>query len=154
MKQGPNFKRIEDNMRSGTLAGHQYLGEDTRSLADIILHDQLLLGTLELNNHDFAERLRYFSNQVAQVAGTKIVDEKFKVEREEHKGEILCPFADNVRAIKAVTRLTNLELNKTVLWSDLNIHLIETHGFFEGYGAPFRIDPAEYAEVLEIKKLN
>ncbi|HBN96303.1 MAG TPA: hypothetical protein DDZ66_08375 [Firmicutes bacterium] len=151
MKQGPNFKRIEDNMRSGPLAAHQFLGTDTRTLADVILHDQLLLEPLGLTNQDISDRMRYFTDKLADNPGPKNVDHKFRVEREEHKGRILCPFADNVQASKSITRVTNMESGKTVVWSDLNIHLIASHGFYEGYGAPFRVDPAEYAEVLEIK---
>ena len=154
MKQGPNSKRIEDNMRSGPLAAHQFLGTDTRTLSDIILHDQLLLESLGLTNQDISERMHYFTEQLKANPGPRVVDNKFMAEREEHKGAILCPFADNVQASKSITRVTNIELRKTVMWSDLNIHLIGTHGFYEGYGAPFRVDPAEYAEVLEINKLK
>jgi len=151
VKQGPDLKRIEDNMRSGALAGHQFLGTDTRTLADIIHQDQLLLEPLGLTHHNIAERMRYFTDQATERPGPVFVDGKFRVEREEHKGGILCPFADNVQASKSITQVTNTETGETVTWSDLNIHLIAEHGFYEGHGAPFRVDPAKYAEVLEIK---
>jgi len=139
-------------MRSGTLAAHQFLGSDLRSLADIILHDRLLLEPLGLTNEDLAERMRYFTEQATESQVPQVVDGKFEVEREEHKGSILCPFADNFQASKSIIRVRNLETDKSVVWSDLNIHLIEEHGFYEGYGAPFRIDPVEYAQVLEVQK--
>lgn len=139
-------------MRSGTLAAHQFLGSDLRSLADIILHDRLLLEPLGLTNEDLAERMRYFTEQATESQVPQVVDGKFEVEREEHKGSILCPFADNFQASKSIIRVKNLETDKSVVWSDLNIHLIEEHGFYEGYGAPFRIDPVEYAQVLEVQK--
>ncbi|NMB00567.1 MAG: hypothetical protein GX971_03465 [Firmicutes bacterium] len=150
MKQGPNFRRIEENMRFGPLAAHQFLGTDSRSLADIILYDQLVLEQLSLTNQDIYERMRYFTEQVVGDGERRVVEDKFWVEREEHKGNILCPFADNYQASKSITRVHNLELGKTVFWSDLNIHLIAYHGFYEGFGAPFRIDPLECVEVLEI----
>ncbi|MDI9484951.1 MAG: hypothetical protein QM372_05730 [Bacillota bacterium] len=152
MKQGPDLKRIEDNMRSGLLAAHQFLGTDLRTLADIIFQDRLLLEPLGLTARAIAERMRYFSEQAEEGQGPKVVDGKFEVEREEHKGSILCPFADNVQASKSITRLKNLETGMSVIWSDLNIHLIEEHGFFEGHGAPFRIEPVEIAQVLEVQK--
>lgn len=152
MKQGPNFQRIEENMRFGPLAAHQFLGTDTRSLADIILHDQLVVEQLHLTNQDIYERMRYFTEQVAGDGDIQIVDGKFKVEREEHKGNILCPFADNFQTTKSLTKVYNLELGKEVVWSDLNIHLIAYHGFYEGTGAPFRLDPLELVEILEISK--
>nr|NLJ03137.1 hypothetical protein [Bacillota bacterium] len=59
MKQGPDLKRIEDNMRSGLLAAHQFLGTDLRTLADIIFQDRLLLEPLGLTARAIAERMRY-----------------------------------------------------------------------------------------------
>lgn len=151
MKQGPDLRRIEDNMRTGTLAAHQFLGTDRRALADIILQDQLLLEQLGLTNQALAERMRFFTDQAAEK-GFKVVDKRFQVEREEHKGTIPCPFADNFNAAKSITKVSNLQTGGEVIWSDLNIHLIEEHGFYEGYGSPFRVDPMAYADVLEIKK--
>ncbi|NLJ81061.1 MAG: hypothetical protein GX335_08560 [Firmicutes bacterium] len=150
MKQAPDFLRIEENMRTGPLAAHDFLGSDERSLAAIIYHDRLLLEQLGLTAKDFAQRMRYFSSKAGADAGPQIVDGKFAVERAEYIGRILCPFADNFQAPKAVITVVNKELGKKVVWSDLNVHLIEEHGFFEGEGAPFRIEPSFYAEVLEI----
>lgn len=150
MKQGPSLGRIEENMRSGPLAAHQFLGTDTRTLADIILYDQLFLEQLGLTNQAIYERMRYFTDKAGGLMGPLVIDNTFKVECEEHKGSILCPFADNYQAAKSITRVLNLKSGKMVAWSDLNIHLIACHGFYEGLGAPFRIDPAEFAEVLEV----
>lgn len=150
MKQGPSFKRIEDNMRSGPLAAHQFLGTDLRTLSDIIHQDQLVLEPLGLTNADIADRMAYFTDQAEEGAGPKRVDGKFEVEYQEHKGSVLCPFSDNCQATKSITRVTNLQSGKTVQWSELNIHLIDKHGFYEGEGSPFRVDPVEFAEVLEI----
>jgi hypothetical protein len=33
-------------------------------------------------------------------------------------------------------------------WSDLNIHLIAKHGFFEGKGSAFRIEPKELISTI------
>ncbi|MHC5179457.1 MAG: hypothetical protein ACYSOS_02915 [Planctomycetota bacterium] len=33
-------------------------------------------------------------------------------------------------------------------WTDLNIHMIAEHSFFEGTGAFFRIEPAEIISIL------
>ena len=136
MKQGPDLRRIEDNMRSGTLAAHQFLGSDLRSLADIILHDRLLLEPLGLTNEDLGERMRYFTEQATESQVPQVVDGKFEVRAGGAQGGILCPFADNFQASKSIIRVKNLETDKSVVWSDLNIHLIEEHGFYEGWAEP------------------
>ncbi len=35
-------------------------------------------------------------------------------------------------------------------WTDLSIHLIETHAFFQGKGSAFRLEPAELAAFLKL----
>lgn len=136
-------------MRTGLLAVHCFLGTDGRSLAQILHEDQLLVERLGLSHELIAQRLHSFSSRA--VEGRKLILEGyFEVEREEHKGSILCPFAHGFQAGKSITRVHNLRLGKGLAWSDLNIHLIAEHGFYEGIGAPFRLDPAECAEVLEI----
>jgi hypothetical protein len=42
----------------------------------------------------------------------------------------------------------NLRTGKTIRWSLLGIHMIEEHGFFEGRGATFRLDPKELVNVV------
>ena len=51
---------------------------------------------------------------------------------------------------KTIVTVRNLRLRKEITFSDLNIHLIAAHGFYEGKGSPFRLEPVELAQVLEI----
>lgn len=151
MKQGPDFARIEENMRIGTQAVHGFMGTDHRTLTDVIREDQLRLKHLGIDNQTIAERMRYFTELGKQQMGTAfVVDGRYQVETDEHKGSIPCPFAHNYQADKCNTRLTCLRTGRTIVWSDLNIHLIEEHGFFEGSEAPFRIDPQTIVELLGI----
>jgi hypothetical protein len=47
-----------------------------------------------------------------------------------------------------VTTLRRTDSGQTVQWSDLSIHFIGTHTFFEGKGSFFRIEPAELVRAL------
>lgn len=136
-------------MRTGPLAAHGFLGEDPRSLAHIIQADGLILERLGLTGKDLAARMRFFTEQGRRYMGAQVmVDGNYMVQTEEHKGMILCPFAHNHQEQKDITALTNLSTGKTVRWSSLNIHFIDEHGFFEGRGAEFRLEPDEIAEIL------
>jgi hypothetical protein len=44
----------------------------------------------------------------------------------------------------------NKKLDKKVFFTDLQIHLIEKHGFYQGKGSSYRLEPAELAEILEV----
>jgi hypothetical protein len=35
-----------------------------------------------------------------------------------------------------------------IRWSDLSLHFIEAHGFFQGKGSPFRLEPRGLVEAL------
>ena len=52
------------------------------------------------------------------------------------------------RFAKRVTTIKLTESGEAISWSDLNIHLIEEHGFFEGKGSAFRIEPGELVRVI------
>ena len=41
-----------------------------------------------------------------------------------------------------------LRLDRTLSFSELNIHLIEKHSFYAGEGSPYRIDPAAAAAIF------
>jgi hypothetical protein len=47
-----------------------------------------------------------------------------------------------------VTTVELLDTSSTIRWSDLNIHLIAEHGFFEGKGSSFRIEPARLVAAI------
>jgi len=46
----------------------------------------------------------------------------------------------------------NLRSGEHVTYTEMNIHMIEAHGFYEGAGSPFRQEPAMLARVLEIPR--
>jgi hypothetical protein len=66
----------------------------------------------------------------------------------EVKGRIPCPWPHAGSYAKRVTTMEDTKTGREILWSDLNIHLIAEHNFFEGRGSPFRIDPQKIIEMI------
>lgn len=152
MAQDPLMQRIQDNMREGPLANYRFLGNDHRDLADIIRDDHLLVTKLGVSHGAIAKRLKYFAMiAVDQLECATIVD-GYKIRAQEHKGTVPCPFHDNHHCPKQIFTVTNLETGKSISWSALNIHLIERHSFYEGRGAPYRVDPAQVVRVLRVEE--
>ena len=151
MKQSPELQHIQDNMQPGILSAEGFLGYDTRNLSDILAEDSSTVERLGITDKAIAERMRYFTEKGKSGLGNPVVvNQIFQVTVEDHRGFIPCPFSDNFSAEKRNTRVVNLITNRSVQWSDLNVHMIEKHGFYEGNGSFFRIEPAEVVEVLMV----
>jgi hypothetical protein len=66
------------------------------------------------------------------------------------RGKLPCPFGDKGFFRKTSVTLKKISTNEQLAWSDLALHLIEAHGFYQGKGSPFRLDPANIAKILEL----
>jgi len=128
-----------------------FLGTDRRSLAEIIRADEEELKKLNLTHQAIAERMGYFREAGKKGLGEFVkLAPHFEALCEITRGFIPCPFGEHARHRKTIVIVRNLRLQKEITFSDLNIHLIAAHGFYEGKGSPFRLEPAELAQVLEI----
>lgn len=150
MKLTPEERRIEENMQPGNISANGFLGQDTRNLTDIIRSDQVTVDQLGLSHQQIANRLRTLTDKGKAGLGRPVIleDEALSVTVEDYRGMIPCPFQDHISHDKRLTTCTTLKDRRTVRWSDLNIHMIEAHGFYEGRGSPFRIEPETVAAVL------
>ncbi len=151
MKQSPELELIQKNMMPGALSAHGFIGEDSRNLADIILADLNSLQRIGITQEALADKMQAMTDTGLQGLGRPVsMDKYFEIEVEDYKGEIPCPFKDNVKAKKRHTSVKRLDTGAMIRWTDLNIHMIREHGFFEGYGSPYRLDPAELAQFLSM----
>ncbi len=151
MKQSPEFDIIQKNMLPGTLSAHGFIGEDTRNLIDIIRDDAKSLGQIEIACEALADRMQEITDFGMQGLGRPMsFKESFEIEVEDYKGKIPCPFKDNVNLDKRQTRVRRLDTGVIMRWTDLNIHMIKQHGFFEGHGSVYRLDPIELARFLKL----
>jgi hypothetical protein len=150
MKMTPEFQKAQENMKPGVITADGFMGNDDRNLIDIIIEDEELLSTLNITFDSIVEKLRYFKEKGEKGLGEPItVDEHWEVQVGEARGHLPCPFEDGIFR-KVVTKVTNLKNNESIIYSDLSIHLIEKHHFFQGKGSPFRLDPTKIKRVLEL----
>lgn len=154
MKMSPHYTRAQANMQPGVITADGFLGDDHRSLADIIEADEEQFSRLDLSFQDVADRLRHLIEEGRKGLGEPVtVDGKWIVTISEARGRLASPFEDGVfRKINAtiVTARNGQPQGTPLLVSDLSLHLLEKHHFLEGKGAPFRLEPAELKRVLEL----
>ena len=151
MKQTVQMERIQRNMAPGVLTRDGFLGSDRRKLIDILIGDDAEVKRLDLDHRDIAAAMRRLRTASAQGLGEFIkVPPRFEVRVESVRGKLPCPFGHPGLLGKTNITVRNLERRREVTFTDLHIHLIEAHGFYEGKGSPYRLEPRELVEILEV----
>ena len=149
MKESPQDKKLEEMLRSSKLVSGGFMGSDTRSVSEIIDSDIAEISKSGFTTRQIAVRMKEITNRAIPGLGNWAeIDNKRLVKVDEAKGSLVCPWPHPGRFAKRVTNVKVIETGQIIKWSDLNIHLIEEHGFFEGRGAAFRIEPGELIEII------
>jgi len=152
MKQTPQMKKIQENMRPGVLTLRGFLGADTRDLVEILEGDAAEVRRIGTTHRAIADRMRYLRDQGMRGLGEFIdVEPHFEVRVDSVRGGIPSPFGDAGLIRKTNTTVRNKVLGREIFYTDVNIHLIGDHGFYEGRGSLFRMEPHELAEILEVE---
>jgi len=143
MKRNPSLATVRQRMAPGRLSGTGFLGDDERPLDEIIAADLAELDEAGLAPGQVADLLDEL-HRVAD-AGLEAPQPAFGgraiAEVVEGMGRISCPFACGVRSHKAVVHVKAGSLD--VRFTPLHAHLIREHGFFQGRGSEFRLEPRD-----------
>ena len=149
MKRSPEAKRIEDVLRCSRIVAGGFLGIDKRILEEIIETDAALLNKLGTTAPRIAARMREITERGKAGLGTSVkFDEKRQVVVDENRGQTVCPWPHVGGYQKTITTVRRLDTGATARWSDLSLHFIEAHGFFQGKGSAFRVEPEDLVAVL------
>lgn len=152
MKQSPQLQKAQNAMRPGVITRDGFLGHDTRNLVDILIEDEAEVQRLNLTHAEIAQRMIELRDAGMRGLGDFInVEPHFEVKVDTVRGKLPCPFGDPGIFPKTNTVVRNLELGREITYTDLSIHMIMAHGFYEGRGSGFRLEPSEIVEVLEVK---
>jgi len=151
MKQTPEMDAIQRQMRPGVITRDGFLGSDARKLADILEFDNAEVNRLGLTHEGIAARMRELRDAGRKGIGLATrVDPHFEVRVDSVRGKLPCPFGHAGLVQKMNTTVRNLAGGREITYTDLNIHMIGGHGFYEGRGSAFRLEPSELKEILEI----
>ena len=145
MKENPIDSKVRQDMQE------RFLGSDTRLIAQIIESDEAELRTAGLGADELARAMRRLTEKGMESLGDEVQADGFMVRVEEYMGQIGCPFKHAVREAKRNTTAVDPR-GRVMTWTDMSIHLIERHGFFQGEGSDYRLEPLELAEFLGLLK--
>lgn len=151
MNMTPELEQAFEKMKPGALSRDGFLGNDVRDLPAILAEQQAQCLSLGLDCRIIADAMRRIGRAgLAGFGAPVIIEEKWEVTADENRGKIPSPWPEPGLWQKTVYTVKNLRSGKTVRYSELSIHLIEQHCFFQGRGASFHNEPADLAGVLEL----
>ena len=151
MKQDPALHHIITRMAPCVLCRDGFLGHDPRDLSVILDADRSALVGLGLDHEAIAERLRAIYDKAAATFGAPAaIDERLTAVLHEVKGRIPCPWGGCGTFAKGEVELTDAETHDTLRFTALGLHLIAAHGFYQGRGSRYRLDPDVIARMLRM----
>jgi len=130
---------------------HGFLGKDDRKLVQVLSEDEALVRSLSLTDGAIARKLADLTAQARKgLGGPVVVEGRFRVQVQEARGKIACPWGHPGLYPKTHVELTNLATGERLVWTDLAVHMIEAHGFYQGQGSPYRMEPSVLKRVLDL----
>lgn len=147
MKKTPHEKKLETLLKASNISACGFLGTDTRELWEIIQQDVNDVASMGISIEAIAARMKELTALGQQGLGAWVRAGRLLVQCDDSRGIIPCPWPHHVRCSKRTTTVRT-DPGDVLTWSDLNVHLIEAHGFFEGRGSPFRLEPKELVALL------
>ena len=152
MKQTVQMQAIQDRMKPGVIVRDGFLGTDGRNLVDILTADEGEVSRQGLSHQEIARRMIRLREAGTAGLGEFIdVPPRFEVRVDSVRGKLPCPFGDPGIFPKTNTTVRNRQTGLEITYTDLHIHMIGSHGFYEGRGSQFRLEPRDLAEVLEAR---
>ena len=149
MKKSPQGQKLEQMLHSSKIVAGGFMGIDTHTVDEVIDADLAELTKLGKSATELAERMQQITDSAESGLGTWVqIDDCRQAMVEEAKGALVCPWPHAGKFYKRVTIIKNTKSGQTLQWSDLNIHFIEQHGFFEGRGSVFRLEPRELVQLI------
>ena len=149
MKQSPDLDAVQAAMAPGKITLTGFLGDDTRKLIEILIDDNAVVERAGFDHSDIADRMQQLRDGGRKGLGEFVkVEPGFEVKVESVRGKLPCPFGDGVLIPKENTTVRNSLSDEEIVYSDLLLHMIREHGFYEGRGCPFRIGPRVLIRVL------
>jgi hypothetical protein len=150
MKPQPEEIEIHKNFEPGFITKDGFMGRDTRHIHDIIRADEAALSRLGIDREAVADRLQYFIEEGKKGLETVVDLGAFNVLVVWRRGMLPCPFGEGGLHHKLIATVYCKQKDRSLKYSQLNVHMIREHGFFEGRGSGFRLEPEEVVNILGI----
>ena len=151
MKSTQEEKALAERLRASRFSGEGFLGTDSRSLDEIVAEDRRALERLGLARKQLLAVLRDTFEQARAALGAEIEPlPGVTAVAHEAMGRIPSPFRGDGVFEKGDVEVTDRATGAKLVITRLGLALIEKHGFFQGRGSRYRLDPQQVAEVFKL----
>ncbi len=136
-------------LRSSRIVADGFFGTDGRPLEEIVDADMVTLAHLGYTAAQVADRMQELTALAIPELGNPVVaGGNLTVTSQDYMGRIICPWPHPMSLAKRITFAQRTDSDESIRWTDLSIHMIAEHSFFEGKGSAFRIEPARLVKVI------
>ena len=149
MKENPRIQRIVERMTPGVLSRDGFLGTDIRPLEEIIEADRAFVAQLGSSHQELGRKLEEVFLAARAALGTKVlVGDRLNAVHKEAMGHIPCPWGRCGMFAKGYVELLDTQSGLRIMFTALNVHMVTAHGFYQGRGSRYRLEPAEIYRLL------
>jgi hypothetical protein len=148
LKNTTQEKVARERMAPGMITALGFLGEDGRGIADIVAADEEEFARLGLTFDTVVAELGRLRDEGSRGLGEALtVDGKWIVMAGDARGVLPCPWNDGVFHKNGIA-VRRIDTGESLIYSDLSLHLLQTHHFCQGRAFPFRLEPSAIARVI------
>lgn len=149
MKEAPSERDLRERLGPSNFSGDGFLGNDPRPVREIISTDLAILENRGITPERISIRLNDIYDKAVKSFGAEVeVAPDIFATYYESMGKIPSPFTGEGVFSKGEVSVKNKKIGHEIIITPLSIHLIKDHGFFQGKGSRYRIDPEKIADFL------
>ena len=149
MKENPHIQRIVERMAPGVLSRDGFLGTDFRPLEEIIDADGAEVARLGSSGQELSLKLEHIFLAARAALGTKaLITDRLSAVYKEAMGRIPCPWGQCGTFAKGYIEILDSQSGLRIMFTALNVHMIRAHGFYQGRGSRYRLEPAEIYQLF------
>ncbi len=149
MKKSPQEQEQETLLSPSKFSAEGFLGNDQRTVDEIIAEDRRTLERLGATCESVARLLSNAFDRAESKLGVPVdLVKGVAATHFEARGKLPSPFRGEGVFRKGEVSVTEKGTGKTFFITKLGIHLIRTHCFFQGRGSRYRIEPEEVIGIL------
>lgn len=150
MKRAPQDKTTMECLRPSKFSAPGFMGNDHRDLEEVISEDSSVLEKIGTNRQTIVQTLEAIFNAAENELGDPVTIAKdLTAEYMPCRGKIPSPFPGEGTFSKNTVKVTSGKEGVKFYITPLSIHLIKKHGFFQGKGSPFRLEPEYIARLSD-----
>jgi len=152
MKRALDIQAVMERLAPGVLSRDGFLGTDPRPLKEILDADASTVAALHTTHAELAKKLQTVLAVAVDALGkTAEIGDRLRAVYAEGIGRIACPWGSCGTFRKGEVTLTDASTGHRMVFSELGVHLIAKHGFYQGHASRYRLEPADIHRIFRLR---